>query len=249
MGDLDGKIALITGASSGIGAATAVVFARHGADVAVNFRRNQPAAAEIGEKIRGLGRRALFVQADVRHREAVREMVASVLAEWGSIDILVSNVGHPYYVKIEDLQPQDWYQSLDENLTSQLYCIQAVLPHMVARKYGRVVALSSISSQRGSPSGDIAYSATKSAIVALVKTLARQYAGKGVAFNAVAPGIIDTGTTEGMNGEQKIKNAAAIPLGRLGRGEEVGELIAFLASDRASYITGQLIAVNGGLYL
>jgi 3-oxoacyl-[acyl-carrier protein] reductase len=249
MGDLDGKIALITGASSGIGAATAVVFARHGADVVINYRQNLAAAAEIGEKIRALGRRALLVQADVCQREAVREMVAFILAEWDMIDILVSNVGHPYYVKIEDLLPQDWYRSLDENLTSQVYCIQAVLPHMIARKSGRMVALSSISAQRGSPSGDVAYSATKSAIVALVKTLARQVAGSGIAINAVAPGIIDTGTTEGMTAEQKRANAAAIPRGRLGRGEEVGELIAFLASDRASYITGQLVAVNGGLYL
>jgi 3-oxoacyl-[acyl-carrier protein] reductase len=249
MGDLDGKIALITGASSGIGAATAVVFARHGADVVINYRQNLAAAVETGEKIRALGRRALLVQADVCQREAVREMVAFILAEWDMIDILVSNVGHPYYVKIEDLLPQDWYRSLDENLTSQVYCIQAVLPHMIARKSGRMVALSSISAQRGSPSGDVAYSATKSAIVALVKTLARQVAGSGIAINAVAPGIIDTGTTEGMTAEQKRSNAAAIPMGRLGRGEEVGELIAFLASDRASYITGQLVAVNGGLYL
>jgi 3-oxoacyl-[acyl-carrier protein] reductase len=249
MGDLDGKIALITGASSGIGAATAVVFARHGADVVINYRQNLAAAVETGEKIRALGRRALLVQADVCQREAVREMVAFILAEWDMIDILVSNVGHPYYVKIEDLLPQDWYRSLDENLTSQVYCIQAVLPHMIARKSGRMVALSSISAQRGSPSGDVAYSATKSAIVALVKTLARQVAGSGIAINAVAPGIIDTGTTESMTAEQKRANAAAIPMGRLGRGEEVGELIAFLASDRASYITGQLVAVNGGLYL
>lgn len=249
MEELEGKNALITGSSSGIGAATALVFARRGANIVVNYRQDAIGAQAVAMKIEACGRKAMLVQADVRSKEAVNSMVAAVLAAWGQIDILVTNVGHAYYLKIESLEPEDWYASLDENLTSQYLCFKAVLPHMVARKSGRIVALSSISAQRGSPSGDMAYSATKAGITALVKTLARQYAGDGIGINAVAPGIIDTGLTDQMSPEKKRSNAAAIPLGRLGRGEEVGELIAFLSSDRASYITGQVIAVNGGLYV
>jgi 3-oxoacyl-[acyl-carrier protein] reductase len=138
---------------------------------------------------------------------------------------------------------------VDENLTSQIICLQAVLPHMLERQQGRIILVSSISAQRGSPSGDIAYTACKAGILAMTKTLANSYAKQGLTVNAVAPGIIDAGLTDNMAPQRKAQAAQAIPLGRLGRAEEVGEVIAFLASDRASYVTGQVIAVNGGLYM
>ena len=249
MGELDGKTALVTGSSRGIGAATATVMARHGADVVINCRETSDLAEELAGRIRATGRRALAIQADVTDREQVRRMVDTIIAEWGRIDILVNNVGHAYYYRIETLEPEEWYHSVDENLTSQVYCAQAVLPGMLERGWGRVVNISSISAQRGSPSGDLTYSACKAGILALTKTLARQYAAKGITVNAVAPGIIDAGMTEGMPAERRAQVMAAVPMGRMGCAEEIGEVVAFLASDRASYVTGQMIAVNGGLYM
>jgi 3-oxoacyl-[acyl-carrier protein] reductase len=223
--------------------------ARHGADVVVNCRETVDLAEELAGRIRTMGRRALAIQADVTDREQVRRMVDTIIAEWGRLDILVNNVGHAYYYRIETLEAEEWYHSVDENLTSQVYCAQAVLPGMLEHNWGRIVNVSSISAQRGSPSGDLTYSACKAGILALTKTLARQYAAKGVTVNAVAPGIIDAGMTDNMSPERRKRAKAAVPIGRLGRAEEVGEVVAFLASDRASYVTGQMMAVNGGLYM
>ena len=249
MRELDGKNILVTGSSSGIGAGTAVVLASHGANVVVNHRSSPEKAEEIARRIREQGSKAFVIQADVTDRDQVSQMVERVIQEWQCIDALVSNVGHAYYKRIEELKPEDWYLSVDENLTSQIYCLQAVLSHMIARHAGRIILLSSISAQRGSPSGDIAYTACKAGIVAMAKTLARSYAHEGILVNAVAPGIIDAGLTDNMSPERRAQSAQSIPLGRLGTAEEVGEVVAFLASDRASYVTGQLLAVNGGLFM
>lgn len=249
MRELEGKNIIVTGSSSGIGAGTAVVLARHGANVVVNHRNSSEKAEIVAQRIRELDRRALVIQADMTDREQVSRLVDQVIHEWQCIDVLVSNVGHAYYKSIDNLKPEDWYLSVDENLTSQIYCLQAVLPHMIAQHQGRIILLSSISAQRGSPSGDIAYTACKAGIVAMAKTLARSYAREGIAVNCVAPGIIDAGLTENMSPDRRAQVAQDVPLGRLGTAEEVGEVIAFLASDRASYVTGQLVAVNGGLYV
>ena len=249
MKELDGRNIIVTGSSSGIGAGTAVVLARHGANVVVNHRKSPEKAEAVAERIRELGGKVIVVKADVTDQQQVGRMVDHVITEWEHIDVLVSNVGHAYYKRLDVLKPDEWYISVDENLTSQIYCLQAVLPHMVTRGKGQVVLLSSISAQRGSPSGDIAYTACKAGIVAMAKTLARSYAPQGIRVNAVAPGIIAAGMTDEMPAERQAQAAQAVPLGRLGTAEEIGEAIAFLASDRASYITGQLVAVNGGLYL
>jgi NAD(P)-dependent dehydrogenase (short-subunit alcohol dehydrogenase family) len=249
MRELDGKNIIVTGASSGIGAGTAVVLARHGANVAVNHRNSPEKAEAVAKRIREQGCKALVVQADVTDKQQVELMVDQVIKEWQCIDALVNNVGHAYYKRIEEIGPEDWYLSVDVNLTSQLYCLKAVLPHMIARGHGQIILLSSISAQRGSPSGDIAYTACKAGIIAMAKTLARIHAREGITVNSVAPGIIDAGLTDIMSPERRAQAALAIPLGRLGTAEEVGEVIAFLASERASYVTGQVIAVNGGLYL
>lgn len=249
MGELDGRTALVTGSSRGIGMATATVMARHGADVVVNCRQTLDLAERLAGRIRAVGRRALAIQADVTDREQVQRVVDTIIAEWGRIDILVNNVGHAYYYRIETLEPEEWYRGVDENLTSQIYCAQAVLPRMLEQGWGRIVNISSISAQRGSPSGDVTYSACKAGILALTKTLARQYAAEGITVNAVAPGIIDAGMTESMPAGRRAQVMATVPMGRMGRAEEIGEVVAFLASDRASYVTGQMIAVNGGLYM
>jgi 3-oxoacyl-[acyl-carrier protein] reductase len=249
MRELEGKIVIVTGSSSGIGAGTALVLARHGANVVVNHRNSSEKAEVVAARVREQGGNALVVQADVTDREQVSQMVDQVRQAWQRIDVLVNNVGHAYYKRIDELDPEDWYRSVDENLTSQVYCLQSVLPVMLAQGHGKIIMLSSISAQRGSPSGDIAYTASKAGILAMTKTLARSYAAHGILVNAVAPGIIDTGLTDSMSPERRAQTAQSIPLGRLGTAEEVGEVVAFLASDRASYVTGQLFAVNGGLYM
>jgi 3-oxoacyl-[acyl-carrier protein] reductase len=249
MKELEDKNILVTGSSSGIGAGTALILAHYGANVIVNHRNSREKAEAVARQIREQGSKVLIHQADMTDRQQVNQMVDRVIKEWGCIDALVSNVGHAYYRKIEDLQPEDWYLSVDENLTSQIYCLQAVLPHMISRHQGRVILLSSISGQRGSPSGDVAYTACKAGIVSVAKTLARQYASEGITVNAIAPGIIDAGLTDNLSSERRAQIAQSIPLGRLGTAEEIGEVIAFLASERSSYVTGQLIAVNGGLYM
>jgi len=248
-GELSGMTVIVTGSSSGIGAATAVVMARHGAAVVINHRSSPEKADRVAGVIRADGGQALILQADVTDREQVQRMVDQTLAELRRIDVLVTNVGHAYYRTIENLEPEDWQRTVDENLTSQMVCIQAALPVMLQQGWGRIIAVSSISAQRGSPSGDLAYSACKAGVHGLVKTLARLYAHQGILVNTVAPGIINSGMTKQMSSERRDQAAAEIPLRRFGNPEEVGELIAFLASERASYITGQLISVNGGLYV
>jgi 3-oxoacyl-[acyl-carrier protein] reductase len=240
---------LVTGSSSGIGAATALIMAGHGAEVAVNCQERIDQAEEVAARIRAMGRRSLVVQADVSDQGQAQRLVESVVKEWGRLDILVNNAGRVFYYTIDTLEPEEWHRVLDTNLSSQVYCTQAALPHMLEQGWGRIINISSISAQRGSPSGDLSYSASKAGIVALTKTLARQYAAQGITVNAVAPGIIDAGMTVNLSPERRAQAAAATPMGRLGQPEEIGEVVAFLASDRASYVTGQLIAVNGGLYM
>jgi NAD(P)-dependent dehydrogenase (short-subunit alcohol dehydrogenase family) len=249
MGELDGKTALVTGSSAGIGAATAVVMARHGADVVVNYRKSIHLAEEVVEHIRATGQRGLAIQADATDREQVRRMVDTIIDQWGELNILVNNVGYLYKYRIEMLEPEEWYRSVDENLTSQVFCAQAVLPGMLERGRGRIVNISSIAGQRGSPSGYLCYSTCKAGVVALTKTLARRYATQGITVNCVAPGVIDAGMIRNRTSEWRAQMAADIPMDRLGSAEEVGEAVAFLASERASYVTGQTIAVNGGLYM
>lgn len=249
MGELEGKIAVITGSSRGLGATMAVVMARHGCDVVVNCIHTVDEGHDVVDCVLSLGRRAFLVQADVSDRTAARNLIDSVVQEWGRLDILVNNAGRLYYYDIETLEPEDWYRSLDVNLTSQVYCAQAALPHMVKQKWGRIINLSSISAQRGSPSGDLTYSTSKAGAVALTKTLTHRYSTHGITVNAVAPGVIDAGMMRAWSDEKRAQSLAAIPMHRLGRSEEVAEVVAFLASDRASYVTGQLIAVNGGQYM
>jgi len=249
MCDLNGKKVLVTGSSQGIGPSIALAVARQGADVAINCRKRVDLAEQVANQVRALGRQSMVIQADVTDRQQVQKMVTAMIEAWSYMDVLVTNVGHAYYYRIEEMEPEQWYQTIDENLTSQIYCIQAALPYMLKQGGGRVVAFSSISGQRGSPSGDVGYSTCKAGIVAMVKTLASQYATQNIAFNVVIPGIIDAGLTENMSPERRAKSIEVIPMKRLGRPDEIGNVVAFLASDRASYITGQAIAVNGGLYM
>ena len=252
MGELEGKIALVTGSSRGIGASCARVMAREGADVVVNYRQNLEAAEAVAEDIRAFGRQTKIVQADVSDLEQIQSMLHQVLEGWGRIDILVNNAGHhftqPY--TLDTLNWNQWEEALDTNLTSQLACIKAVVPSMKERRWGRIVNMSSVTSQRGSRSGDVCYVASKSGVNGLARGLYAQLAPFGITINTVSPGTIDTDLTRSVLSPQKIPQyVARIPMGRMGEPDEIAEVVSFLCSDRAAYITGQLIAVNGGEYV
>jgi len=252
LGELTGKTALITGSSRGIGAACACVMAREGADVAINYRQNRAAAERVAADVRALGRRATIVQADVAHRDQIGRMVDGLLAAWGRIDILVNNAGHhstvPY--TLEGMSWDQWEHAVGTNLTSQMACIKAVVPGMKQRGWGRIVNMSSVTSLRGSRSGDVCYVASKSGVDGLARALVAPLAVFGLTINTVSPGTIDTDLTRAVLSPDRIPDyVARIPLGRMGRPEEVAEVVSFLCSERAAYITGQLIGVNGGSYV
>ncbi|HIQ05007.1 MAG TPA: 3-oxoacyl-ACP reductase FabG [Anaerolineae bacterium] len=247
---LEGKVALVTGASRGIGAGTALVLARYGADVAVNYLRSRERAEEVCERIRGLGRRAELVQADVTDAQAITRMVAEVEQTLGPIDILVNNAGHNPLRSILEISEEDWDWVLNLNLKSYFLCTKAVLPGMVERGEGRIINVTSISGQRGGLSCDVDYSAAKAGIMGFTRALARWAAPQGVLVNAIAPGYIETEHLRQRTSPDRLARLReTIPLQRLGTPEEIGEVVAFLAGPGGSYIVGEVISVNGGVHI
>ncbi len=251
-GELEGRIALITGASRGIGAACAAVMAREGADVIVNYLRSEVDAKDVAERVRSLGRRVMVIRADVRDRQQVVQMVDEVIRSFGHIDILVNNAGQHTLktYSIEEMELGEWHDSVRINLTSQLLCLQAVVPAMLRQGWGRIVNVGSIVAQRGSGSGDVYYVVSKAGVHGLTLAVFRRLAPAGITVNTVSPGVIDTPMTRRVLSPEDIQvRAGSIPVGRIGTSEEVAEVVSFLASDRASFVTGQLISVNGGQYV
>ena len=242
MDDLNGRVALVTGASRGIGRAIALALARRGADVAVNARRELEKAEDVAGAIRALGRRSIVVGADVSVAEDVRRAVATVEAGLGAIDVLVNNAGIARPLAIEQISLRDWEQTLAVNLTSIFLVTQAVLPGMRARRWGRVINISSTAAQLGGVVGPH-YAASKAGILGLTHGYAARLAAEGITVNAIAPALVATD----MIGDNPRVRAEMIPVGRFGTSEEVGEVAAMLAVN--GYITGQTINVNGGLYM
>jgi 3-oxoacyl-[acyl-carrier protein] reductase len=241
--DLSGKVALITGASSGIGAATAEVFAELGAKVAIGYNHNQQGAERVSAKTG-----ALAIQADVRNESALRAMLTETAAQLGPIDILVNNAGSLVErMKLADITPDRWNNIFSVNLTSAVLCSQAAVPSMIERKRGVIINVVSIAGRNGGGPGAGAYAAAKAALISFTKSMAKELAPQGIRVNAVSPGVIDTPFHEVFSTPEMIKNfVAQIPLGRPGRSEECATAIAFLASDAASYIAGETLEVNGG---
>jgi 3-oxoacyl-[acyl-carrier protein] reductase len=249
--DLDGKVALVTGASSGIGRATAVALAECGASVAVNFHRNESGAEETRARVVEVGGRATVIQADVTRAADVRAMIGRVVEELGPLDILVNNAGSLVErLKILELTEERWDEVIDLNLKSAFLCSQAVAASMMERKTGVIVNVSSIAGRNGGALGSIHYSTAKGGLITMTKGFAKELAPYGVRVNAVSPGVIDTPYHERFSTPEAMKAyVGGIPLGRVGTPEEVASVIAFLASDAASYLSGETIEINGGMLM
>ncbi|HYL74018.1 MAG TPA: glucose 1-dehydrogenase [Bryobacteraceae bacterium] len=246
--DLTGKVALITGASSGIGAAAAGLFAELGANVAIGYYRNQEGAEQVRDQITATGGKAMAIQADVRRAVEIQSLVKNATGQFGPIDILVNNAGSLVErMKIMDVTEERWDQIMDLNLKSAVLCSQAVAGSMIERKRGAIVNIVSIAGRNGGGPGAGAYATAKGGLITFTKSLAKELAPHGVRVNAVSPGVIDTPFHEAFSTPEMLRNfVATIPMGRMGTSMECATAIAFLASDAASYIAGETIEVNGG---
>jgi len=245
------QVALITGASSGIGHATALAFAAQGARVAVNYLKNQVGAEQAVDAIRGGGGEAVAIRADVTSSADVQTMVKAVREQWGRIDVLVNNAGDLFARRsLADMTEDYWDAIFDLNLKSVFLCVKAVWEEMAARRSGCIINVSSISGRNGGGPGAAAYAAAKGGLLTYTKGLARELAAYGVRVNGVAPGVIATPYHERYSPPEIFhKFVSAVPMGRAGTSEEVADVIVFLASPAARYITGETVEVNGGMLM
>jgi len=242
---LQGKIAIVTGGSQGIGQGIANVLAREGARVVICNRHKDRGQAAAG-LIKSRGGEAIAYSADVMKMSEVQAMVESTLRTYGALHILVNNAVAPSVnVPFAQSKEEDWEQDLGVGLKGYLICTRAVLPHFLQQKYGRIINISSSAGKVGSPNLAV-YSAAKGAIIAFTKALARELGKTGITVNSVAPGAVNTPMQSRLSEEFKAYMRSTIPMGRYGEPEEIGELVAFLASDRAHYITGQVYSIDGG---
>ena len=245
---LKGRVAVVTGGSRGIGRAIALRLAESGADVALIYAGNQAAADETAQQVRELGVRAMAVQCDVSDAQQAAAAIKQVRAELGPIDILVNNAGITRDGISLRMKPDDFRRVIDVNLTGAFLMAQAAMSDFVRRRSGRIINISSASGLMGN-AGQANYSAAKAGMIGLTKTLARELAGRGGTVNAVAPGFVKTEMTAAMNEAALSEGLKSVPMGRMAEPEEIAEAVAFLASDRAAYITGTVLSVNGGLYM
>jgi 3-oxoacyl-[acyl-carrier protein] reductase len=249
--DLSGRVALVTGASSGIGRATAIALGQSGAAVAVNFHRNEAGAEETRASITQAGGRAVIIQADVTRATDVQALAGRTTEELGPIDILVNNAGSLIErLKILELTEERWDEVIGLNLKSAFLCSQAVAASMMERRAGTIVNVSSIAGRNGGALGSIHYSTAKGGLIAMTKGFAKELAPYNVRVNAVSPGVIDTPYHEQFSTPEAMRAyVGGIPLARVGKPEEVAKVILFLASDAASYLCGETVEINGGMMM
>ena len=244
---LEGKVAIVTGAAQGIGQAIAECLAIAGADIAIVDLEKQRCQATM-DLVKNAGRRGMILEADVAKWEDVKTMVTTLLNEWEHIDILVNNAGITRDGLLVRMKEEDWHAVLQVNVTGTFYCTKAVLSSMAKRRYGRIINMASVVGVTGNV-GQANYAASKAAVIGLTKTVAREYASRQITVNAVAPGFIETAMTHVLSSEVKESLLNQIPLGRLGQAADVAEAVQFLASDASSYLTGQVLHVNGGMHM
>ena len=246
--DLTGRSALVTGGSRGIGRAIVLRLAAQGADVAFSYKGNAAAAAATVSEVEALGRRALAVQGDVSDVEAAGAVVNATIEAFGKLDILVNNAGITRDDLIMRMSAEAWREVLETNLFGAFYMTKAVTRPMLKARGGRIINITSVSGQAGQ-TGQANYSAAKAGLIGLTKATARELASRSITVNAVAPGFVLTELTEGLPEALKAEITSRTPLGRFGTTEEIANAVAFLASDEAAYITGQVLAVDGGLVM
>jgi 3-oxoacyl-[acyl-carrier protein] reductase len=248
MFDLSGKTALVTGGSRGIGKAAAQILARQGARVILTYVRDAEAALRTVQAIEAAGGRAEAEKLDAADFDATEAAVSALAKRAGALDILVANAGISVDALLLRLKSSDLDSILNVNLKGALACAQAAIKPMVRARGGRIIFLTSVVGQAGN-AGQVAYAASKAALIGAAKSLAREYASRNITVNAVAPGYVETDMTAALDPKQREAMLAGVPLGRPASAEEIGAAIAFIASPEAAYITGQVLAVNGGMYM
>ena len=246
--ELEEKIAIVTGSNQGIGRMIALTLAEAGADiVAVDLYKNEQ-TAELVQQIEQMGRKCLPAQADVSQESEVNAFVKETLSQFGRVDILINNAGITKDGLIMRMKSDDWTKVLDVNLSSMFYCTKAVVKPMFKQRSGSIVMITSVIGVMGNP-GQANYAASKAGVIGLTKSAAKEFASRGIRVNAVAPGFIQSAMTDTLSEEVRKMYLEQIPLKELGTSQDVAETVKFLVSDRARYITGQVIHVNGGLYM
>jgi 3-oxoacyl-[acyl-carrier protein] reductase len=248
MFDLNGKVAFVTGGSRGIGRATAEVLAELGAHVVLTYVGGEAQAREAVEGIVAAGGKAEAVRVDVSDTAAAEQAIAEAAKRLGRLDALVANAGISIDGLLLRIKDEDFDRVLNVNLRGAVACARAAIKVMMRAKTGRVIFVSSVVGEMGNP-GQTTYAASKAALLGVAKSLAKEYASRGITVNAVTPGYVDTDMTSNMTGEAREKTVAGIPLGRTGTAREIAAAIAYLASDEAAYVTGQALRVNGGMYM
>ena len=244
--DLNGKVALVTGASRGIGAVVACRLSQAGAKVGVNYNSSPDAASQVVDSINKAGGEAFLVGGDVSQEEAAESVVKQVVEHFGSIDILVNNAGINRDQLLIRMKPEDFDAVISVNLRGAFLCTRFVMTHLIRQRSGRVINMSSVVGLSGNP-GQANYAAAKAGLVGLTKAVAREVASRNVTVNALAPGYITTAMVDDLSEETQANILARIPMGRFGTPEDVAEAVLFLCSDGASYITGQVLTIDGGM--